>query len=145
VTQAASKRAPVQTFALALGVTYLVIGIAGLAHAGIDGFFSSNKTTLIIFPVNPLHSLVHIITGVLWLTSSRSVTSAAPVSLGIGVAYGLMTLLGVFGELRFLAVEGGFDPDNFLHLATGGLALYFGLTATEAPADDEPDESGISG
>lgn len=145
MTQAAIRRAPVQTFALVMGVTYLVIGIAGLAHAGIDGFFSSNKTTLIIFPVNPLHSFVHIITGTLWLTSSRSVSSAAPVSLGIGVAYGLMTLLGVFGELDFLAVGGPLDPDNFLHLATGALALYFGLSATQAPPEDEPTSPGLSG
>ncbi|CAN5718339.1 hypothetical protein BH18ACT15_BH18ACT15_04260 [soil metagenome] len=145
MTQAASRRAPVQTFALVMGVTYLVIGIAGLAHAGIDGFFSSKETTLIIFPVNSLHSLVHIITGLLWLTSSRSPTSAAPVSLGIGVAYSVMTLLGAFGELDFLAVGGLFDSDNFLHLVTGGLALYFGLSATQTPSEDEPTSPGISG
>ena len=142
MTEAAARRAPVQTFALVMGVTYLVIGIAGLAHAGLDGFFGNAQTTLIVFPVNPLHSLVHVITGILWLTSSRSVASAAPVSLGIGVAYALMTLLGISGDLGFLAVHGAFNPDNFLHLATAAVALYFGLVATERPSADEPGDSG---
>ena len=37
-----------------------------------------------------------------------------------------------------LGMSGFADPDNFLHLATATLALYFGSVAAGGPAQDTP-------
>jgi hypothetical protein len=53
------------------------------------------------------------------------------VSLVLGFALGLVSVLGFVGALRFLAIDDLADPDNFLHLVTAALALYFGSVGAE--------------
>jgi hypothetical protein len=40
-------------------------------------------------------------------------------------------LLGMVGVLEWLAIEDASSPDNYLHLGTALLALYFGTTGAE--------------
>ena len=106
----------------------------GFAVTGFDQFAGQvYNEKVIIFPVNPLHNIVHIAVGALWLGASAKHASAKSTNLLIGVVYGLVTLLGFAGVLKFLAIAGPGSADNFLHLASSLLALYFGTAGAEGP------------
>lgn len=60
----AMSRSPVQVFSMVLGAVYLLIGLAGFAVTGFDDFAAPPVDgTLIIFGVNPLHNIVHVVIG----------------------------------------------------------------------------------
>ena len=121
----ASTRTPGQLFALVFGVVYLLIGIAGFFVE--SDFTTENGAKLLVFPVNGLHNVVHIAVGLLWIGGSSSASTAKSVNTLIGVVYLLTALLGFLGMLKFLSIAKGFGgADNWLHLVSGALALYFG-------------------
>lgn len=118
---------PAQIFALAFGVVYLFVGLMGFAITGFDNFAGSVfEEKLLIFPVNPLHNLVHIAIGGVWLGSSSRHATAKQANLIIGIAYALVAALGFAGVLKFLAISGAASADNWLHLVTALVSLYFG-------------------
>jgi hypothetical protein len=120
---------PAQRFAAAFGVVYLLVGIAGFALTGVTDFSDHNHATLLIFAVNPLHNVIHLALGIAWLAAAPRHRSARLADLAIGVVLGLVTVLGFLGVTDILGMSGFADPDNFLHLATATLALYFGSVA----------------
>jgi hypothetical protein len=124
-------RTPVQIFSLVFGIVYVLAGLAGFLVTGFRGFAESAGQTLIVFGLNPLHNIVHLLIGAAWIVASRSESSSRNVSLALGFALGLVAVLGFIGALRFLAIESLADPDNFLHLVTAALALYFGTVGSE--------------
>ncbi len=129
---AGELRSPVQTFSLLFGALYVIIGLAGFTVTGFDDFFAEPvDARLIIFGVNPMHNIVHVIIGGAWIAASRTHSAAQKVSLGIGIAYGLVTVLGAVGLLKFLSIDSLADPDNFLHLASSAIALYFATAGAE--------------
>jgi hypothetical protein len=92
------------------------------------GFAATSDDKLLLFGVNPLHNIVHLAVGALWLASSRSEASARAVSILIGAVYLVVGVLGLFingsSDLNILNIN---QPDNALHLASAALGLYFGL------------------
>lgn len=125
---AMQSRSPGQIFALVLGVVYLAIGILGIFVAN-DFVGGGQDDKLIVFRVNHLHNVVHIALGALWISGSRSFGMAKNVNLVLGATLLLVALVGFTGiELvhTLLNITSGTDPDNFLHLATGALSVYFG-------------------
>jgi hypothetical protein len=123
----AGARTPAQTFALAFGIVYLLVGILGFAATGFGGFFASDfNDVLIVFPVNPAHNIVHILIGAAWLGGSRTHASARGINTVIGGAYLLVFLLGLIGALKWLAIDGGINADQLLHLVSGAVSVYFG-------------------
>ena len=126
------RRTTGQTFALIFGIIYVLIGVLGFIVTGFDDFAGRTYgDQLVIFPVNPLHNLVHLALGVLWLASAGSPDRARQANMLIGGVLGLVTILGAIGVLRFLAIESFGSPDNFLHLITAALSLYFATAAAE--------------
>jgi hypothetical protein len=122
-----AARTPAQTFALVFGVAYLAVGVLGFAVTGFDGFFASSfDEQLLIFPLNPAHNVVHLLIGAVWIAGARTHATAKSVNVGIGAAYLLVFLIGLFGALEWLAIEPGFGADSLLHLVSGGLGVYFG-------------------
>lgn len=128
---AIAARTPAQLFALAFGTVYLLVGVAGFAVTGFHGFASSKGSTLVIFSVNPLHNIVHLALAAVWLVGARSPRPARAANLVIGGVLGLVTILGLAHALDFLGIDGLQNPDNFLHLFTAALALYFGSAGAE--------------
>jgi hypothetical protein len=119
-------------YALVFGVVYLAVGILGFAVTGFDNFAGQTfDEKLIIFALNPLHNIVHIGLGVVWIAAGRSHAAAKTVNTLFGVVLLLVAVLGFAGALKWLAIENAADPDNFLHLATAALALYFGTAGAE--------------
>jgi hypothetical protein len=129
---------PAQRFALLFGAVYVAVGIAGFAVTGFHDFTGMHHDTLLIFSVNPAHNVIHLALGLAWLATAPHHRAAKAVNLTIGVVLGLVTVLGLFDGMGILGMSGLADPDNFLHLATATLALYFGSLAAGSPAEREP-------
>jgi hypothetical protein len=129
---------PAQRFALAFGLVYLAVGVAGFAVTGFSDFAGMHHDKLLIFSVNPAHNVIHLAMGLAWLAAAPHHRPAKAVNLVLGVVLGLVTVLGLFDGMGVLGMSGLADPDNFLHLATATLALYFGSLAAGSPAEREP-------
>ncbi len=136
----AAGRSPAQLFALVFGVVYLAVGVLGLFFA--DEFTKgSPDDELIIFRVNHLHNIVHIALGVVWIGASRTLAAAKGVNLLFGIVLVLLAVLG-FASVDFMhdllnIVDAG-DPDNWLHLVTGVLAVYFGTAGASVRTSATP-------
>ena len=124
---------PAQKFAGAFGAVYLAVAVAGFVLTGFTGFGQGHEHTLVVFAVNPLHNYVHLALAAGWLAAAPRPATARLANLLIGVVLGLVTVLGIFGVLGMLGMSGMADPDNFLHLATASLALYFGSLGAADP------------
>ena len=127
---------PAQRFAALFGAVYLAVAIAGFALTGFTGFGEGHEHTLVIFAVNPLHNYIHLFLAIGWLAAAPRHRTARVANLVFGVVLGLVTVLGFFGGMGMLGMSGLADPDNFLHLMTASLALYFGSVA--AGTSDRP-------
>ncbi len=129
-----------QLFALLFGIGYFVSGIGAYFFSdGLTGGTADDK--LIFFRTNYIHAIVHLVLGVGWLAASRTVAMARSANLLFGVVLLLVALLGFTGiDLMhtFINVGGSLDADNFLHLGSGLLALYFGKVDSERHTADSP-------
>jgi hypothetical protein len=141
VPTAARTWTPAQRFAAVFGAVYVVVGAAGFAVTGGHDFAGMDHGTLLIFSVNPLHNIIHLALGIAWLACAPVHRAARAANLTIGVVLGLVTVLGFSGGMNMLGMSGLGDPDNFLHLATATLALYFGSVAAGTP-DASPTTAG---
>lgn len=126
----ATARTPAQVFATAFGVVYLLIGVVGFFVTGFDNFADATTEELIVFGINPLHNIVHIAVGLLLLAGARTHTGAKQMNLLIGVVYGLVTVVGLANVLVDDILSAN-NADDFLHLVTAVLALYFGTAGAE--------------
>lgn len=132
----AGARSAAQTFALVVGVVYLLIGIIGFLFAEkFTGGSADDK--LIIFRLNHVHNIVHVVLGLGWIFAARTHANARQINMIYGVVLLLVAVLG-FINLGFmhdlLNIESAGDPDNFLHLITGAASVYFGSAGAEASA-----------
>jgi hypothetical protein len=112
--------------ALAIGVVYTLIGLAGFLVTGFTNFAGVTDKTLLGFEVNPLHNIVHLLIGGLGLALWRPLSSARLYGWILAVGYGLTFIYGLFAANRtdgnFLSLN---VADNWLHLisALAGLAI----------------------
>ena len=124
------------TFALIFGITYLAAGLMGflpvfLVSPPIDAppthFTMLYGYLLGLFPVNLLHSLVHLAIGAWGLSAWRGRSSPVSFARGLAVLYGV---LAVMGMLPMLNTMFGMVPlhgnDIWLHAFTAVIAAYFG-------------------
>lgn len=131
-------RSPAQFFAFGFGAVYLLVGIVGFFVTGVDDFAGEvYDEELIIFALNPLHNIVHLGLGAVWLWAASSHRLSRTINQLFGIILLLVAIVGFMGTLKWLAIEGAGEPDNYLHLVTGLLSLYFGTAgASEAPLAD---------
>lgn len=128
-----SGRSSTQAFALVFGVVYVLAAVWGFFVATqFTGLQTDDK--VLIFHVNQLHNIVHLIIGVSWVLASRRARSARKASIVIGLVYLVVAVLGFVhpGDLMpsLLNIHSPGDPDNWLHLASSVLAMYFGKVRT---------------
>lgn len=130
-------------FALILGIVYLLIGVMGLipglitsvAHEGV-AVNTLEGNLLGIFPVNIVHTLVHLIIGVWGIAAYRSYDSARSYAKVVGVLFLVLFLMGLVPGLNTMF---GMAPlmgaDVWLHLLTGLAGVYFGFIHSERAVD----------
>ena len=137
-------RSPAQVFALVIGATLTVAGIAGFFY---NASFSTGDGTerdavLGLLDVNGWHNLVHIASGAIGLLVAGSYAGSRGYALGLGVIYLVVTLLGFLagnGDEIFNLIPVNTE-DNFLHLLIGIAGVGAGLAtpATAPPSTQSP-------
>ena len=125
------KRSPAQLVALVLGVAYVAAGVLGFALE--EGGF-----LLDTFGINALHNFAHLGIGVALLASSPSPNGARSVCFVVGAAYLALAVFGFMG-LEFMDDLLNINTaDNFLHLASGAVALFVALPSTRTRVANAP-------
>lgn len=123
-------------FALIAGIAYLLFGLVALvpvtlappppdapatAFALLYGYF------LGIFPVNALHSALHVVVGVAGLAAASREARAVRYARALTVLFGALALIGLLpsGHTLFglMPIHG---HDVWLHAGTAAAAFYFG-------------------
>lgn len=133
----------VQRFAQVFGIIYLLVGVLGFVlpllltpMPAAWGPFSSYLFGL--FAVNWLHSLAHLLIGVVGIAVYRSFSGSRAYSFALGVAYAALFLVGILTGGVGLGARGGLLPlngwDNVLHLLTAlaAFAAFFSARHSES-------------
>ena len=110
--------------ALATGIVFLIIGIAGF----IPGL--TNESQLLgIFRVDGVHNLVHIVSGLAFIAASQKAKWSRLAFQSMAVVYALVTVIGfiVGTDNTVLGLFHVDQADNFLHLVLTAAFLYFGF------------------
>lgn len=123
-----NARHPAQWLALAVGVVYVLVGVAGFFVTGFDGFAEPEGDLLLgVFEVNPLHNIVHLLIGAAGIALWQPLARARVFGWLLAVVYGATFVFGLFvagsdDAINLLALN---QPDNWLHLgsAIAGLAI----------------------
>lgn len=107
--------------------TTISIASVVLLLVGVLGFFSDPLFG--IFAVDPLHNIVHLLTGVLGLLAISMDWEQMFVKV-FGVVYAVIALLGFFtgGVLGMIMVN---TADNILHLVIALVFLYLGFVGVK--------------
>src|SRR5215203_1654547 len=98
----------IRRFALIFGIVFLLVGVMGFVppllthpvadagHAGHELRVNAFEGYLLgLFHVNVLHSLVHVLFGVMGIVMSRAADSAVLYARIVAVSYGLLTIMGL--------------------------------------------------
>ena len=124
-----------QVWALALGAVLVLVGLVGFV---VEPSFavgdSAQRGTLILFDINGWHNVVHLLSGVVGLAMAGTAAKARLFSIGYGIVYVLVTILG------FAVGDGGLllsiipinTADNLLHLAVAVTGIGVGLASPVA-------------
>jgi hypothetical protein len=132
------ERAPAQVYALVIGLTLVVAGIAGFFYSANfgTGDGTARDAVLGILDVNGWHNLVHIASGAIGLLVAASYGGARVYALGLGAVYLVVAALGFIAGngdeiLNLIPVN---TEDNVLHL----LVAFAGIAAGLATPAREP-------
>ena len=142
----------VEVFALFFGIAYLSAGLLGLhpdalmppaADAPPIEFTLKYGYLLGVFPVNLLHSAVHLAVGAWGIMAWRHVVSPLVFARALAILYGALAAMGLIPGLNTLF---GMLPlhghDVWLHAGTAAVAAFFALRpelAVEHRASDTLD------
>lgn len=121
-----------QVYAMALGGVLVLVGIVGFFVEPSFGVGdSAQRGRLILFDINGWHNVVHLLSGIVGLAMAGTAAKARLFSIGYGVVYVLVTILG------FIVGDGGLllsiipinTADNLLHLVIAVTGIAIGLAS----------------
>jgi Domain of unknown function (DUF4383) len=111
-------------YAEVLGAVLLLVGILGFI-----GVLAPNGQLLGIFAIDPIHNLIHILSGIAGLAAGFAAGSRyARLYAGVfGAVYGLVTVVGFVQGTTVLGLITVNGADNVLHLliAVASLGVFF--------------------
>jgi hypothetical protein len=132
-------------FALIAGIAYILAAASGiipgllvrspdLPPMHVDALYGR---ALGLFPVNVLHTLVHLAIGLWGVIAWRAFASAQLYARGLAIIYGALTILGIIPATATLfGLVPLFGHDIWLHAGTALIAAYFGWVAERRTATD---------
>ncbi|MBV9884619.1 MAG: DUF4383 domain-containing protein [Sphingomonadaceae bacterium] len=123
-----------RTFALIFGIIFLLAGIAGFipqllqpAQGGAIAPGPHHMLLLGMFPVNPVHNIVHLAFGLWGLVASRAGAQALLYARSVAIIYAILVVAGFIPSLDTLfGLVPLYGNDVWLHLALAIVAAYFG-------------------
>lgn len=128
-------------FALVVGAAFTMAGIAGFIpfftpHASVDAphlIVDTNYGLLLgLFPVNIIHNLFHFGVGVTGLMAFRHYSSALQFSRFLGIALGVLTLMGMIPALSTgFGLWPLYGHDIWLHGLEAVIGIYLGFFAAQ--------------
>ena len=128
-----------RTFALVLGVAFIVAGVAGFFPTPADPPPDLTQThgfghALGILPVNTLHNIVHLLFGLIGIAASRgSIMAPKAFAQLVAVAYGLLVVMGLLPQTNttfgLIPIYGN---DVWFHAVIAIAAAYFGFAARDS-------------
>jgi hypothetical protein len=114
-----------KTLGMLFGVVFLAIGILGFVPG-----ITKDEMLLGIFHVNAVHSVVHIVSGAIFLFASMAGAGAARLWFQLfGIIYAIVAVLGFMnGDKPILGLISSSTNNTWLHvvLAVVMLAIGFG-------------------
>ncbi len=125
-----------RTFALVIGVVYLLVGIMGFVPGlvqpprnGGDLIIEAGHGRLLgLFPINVVHNIVHLAIGAWGLLGSRSHPGAVTFARGLTILYALLAVMGLIPVLNTMfGLAPLYSHDVWLHAGTALVAAYFGF------------------
>ena len=132
----------IATFAMILGIAFLGAGLLGLIPAALmpppadappTSFDMLYGYLLGLFPVNVLHSAVHIAIGAWGIAAWRGMADPKVFARSLAILYGALAVMGLIPGMNTLF---GLLPmhghDVWLHAGTALAAAYFGWRAETA-------------
>lgn len=139
------RRGVHQWLALLVGIAYLAVGLVGFAITGFDdpgriGWWTEHDPgwMLLVFAINPLHNVVHLVIGLLgvllWATSGGARTYGWLLAIGYGAAFVYGLMVAGDEQLDLLHIN---PADTWLHLGSALLGLLIALwPRPKSRADD---------
>lgn len=123
-----------RTFALVFGIVFILAGIAGfvpfLLQPGQGGAIAPGPHHMLllgVFPVNPVHNIVHLGFGLWGLAASRSGSGALLYARGVAIVYAILAVAGLIPNLdTMFGLVPLYGNDFWLHSALAIVAAYFG-------------------
>ena len=126
----------VQRVVQIVGWVFIIIGVIGFFVTGfnMDADMATADRLFGLFPVNFLHNLVHVATGIWGVWAAGRFSSAKSYAQIVGVIYLVLAILAFFTPSFFglMPISGN---DIWLHLLLAAPLLYFGFTARETPRE----------
>jgi hypothetical protein len=130
------------TFALLFGVAFVGAGLLGMIPAALlpppadappTTFALLYGYLLGLFPVNILHSAVHLAIGAWGLAAWRGMANPLVYARSLAIFYGALALMGLIPGMNtlfgMLPIHG---HDVWLHAGSAAIAAYFGWRETAA-------------
>lgn len=127
----------VRRFSMIFGIIYIVVGIAGFIPAllqpppGDSPQLAVNALhghLLGLFPVNVLHTIVHLAIGLWGVIAAKSTGTAVTFARSLAIIYGILAIMGLIPGLN---TTFGLIPlhghDIWLHAGSALIAAYFGF------------------
>jgi hypothetical protein len=134
-----------RSFALIFGIAYLGAGLLGLMPGLLtpmpDGapptrFDVMQGALLGLFPVNMLHTALHLAIGAWGLMAFMGWLRPRTYARSLAVIYGVLGVMGLIPALNtLLGLAPLYGHDVWLHLGSAAVAAYFGFAVSESGAD----------
>jgi Domain of unknown function (DUF4383) len=120
-----------KTLGLLFGIVFLAIGILGFVPG-----VTNNEMLLGIFMVSPAHSVVQIVSGIIFLIASMSGAGAARLWFQIfGIIYAIVAILGFMNPNGMLLGMISNNPaDTWLHVVLAVVMLIIGFATPKSAA-----------
>ncbi len=133
-----------RTFALLLGIVFLVLGILGFVPGLLSPPTGNHSLRLVagtgrlfgVFPVNVLHDLLHLAFGVWGVVVWRTYAASRVYARSVAVIYAIVAVLGLVPALgTVFGLVPIYGDDVWLHGLIAVIAALFGFTAIGAGAN----------